>query len=209
MNKTEYKEYEESFNTFFDKTTLLNLTPISDPETGDYEPFFSNHPCDCCGVIAGDRVEANGVTSDTREVLEFTVCIACIYYAEYGHLSDSIMNNEEINKYFTDFNKMKLVWSKKIFSFFLKGMNEQSDNEMLDSLHQALKDPEYATKYYRRMLEIEGRHRKEERVKFKTVTAQLDIAVEGLERISIKTTCDFTQDVADLTLVKIKEVGNE
>lgn len=44
----------------------------------------------------------------------------------------------------------------------------------------------------------------------KQLRSDLDTAVEALERISIKTTCDLTQVVADITLAKIKaEADNE
>lgn len=65
------------------------------------------------------------------------------------------------------------------------GTGKKSDNEMLGRLHQALKDPVYAASYYQKMLEIKGRHSKEQRVQLKTVTAQRDIAV-GAIRESIR-----------------------
>jgi len=56
------------------------------------ESYFSWKPCECCGShLGGDRVDCNGYNPETQEIYEYSVCIDCEYYAEYGQLDDMTM----------------------------------------------------------------------------------------------------------------------
>ena len=97
MNKADYKEYEKQVAAFFDDNALRNLSPkyedLGDGEHGDIvEPSFSWSACECCGsTLGGDKYEADGY-SEKHGVMEFdTICVDCIYYAEYGKLDDMTM----------------------------------------------------------------------------------------------------------------------
>ncbi len=95
MNRQEYKEYEQDVADFFKREGITNLTGTYDEETGEgsMEPFFSWYPCQCCGsTLGGDREECSGWNPTTKEVHgPFTVCMDCVYYAEYGTLDDQTM----------------------------------------------------------------------------------------------------------------------
>lgn len=116
MTKQEYKEYEASVAEFFESEGIENLTgghircPNCDVEWGDDdrcpkcgedkecvdEPFFSWRPCDCCGSsLGGNREHATGYNREKDEIREYTVCEDCIYYAEYGRLDDTTMDEIE------------------------------------------------------------------------------------------------------------------
>ena len=48
------------------------------------EPFFSRHPCECCGShLGGDREAAHGLDED-GEVFHFHVCVDCALYLANG-----------------------------------------------------------------------------------------------------------------------------
>lgn len=87
MNKAEYKQYERTVDRFFDTEGISNLSRIADSE-----PYFSWQTCDCCGTtLGGNRVDANGYNKKTKEILEYSICEDCEYYAEYGCLNDQTM----------------------------------------------------------------------------------------------------------------------
>lgn len=92
MNKQEYAEYEARVAEFFSHG-LANLSTKSDC----HEPFFSWHPCQCCGThLGGNRYECDGYNEKTKEVEEYdNICEDCVYYAEYGQLDDTTMANLE------------------------------------------------------------------------------------------------------------------
>ena len=95
MTKHEYKDYQDSVNRFFTIQGIGHLSQIYDSD-GDCEPFFSSIPCECCNRhLGGDRYDCNSYNSATKEILDFTVCTDCVYYAEYGQLDDSIMSDLE------------------------------------------------------------------------------------------------------------------
>lgn len=116
MTRKEYQDYEERVRIFFTSTGIQNLTagllscpdcliPWNEedqcPDCGmdrdaAEESYFSWSSCDCCGTsLGGNRVDATGYNPTTEEILEFTVCEDCIYYAEYGCLDDMTMDNLE------------------------------------------------------------------------------------------------------------------
>ena len=62
---------------------------------GDYtaEPYFSWRRCDCCGsTLGGNREDCIGYNPTTGKVQgDYSVCVDCIYYNEYGTLDDMTM----------------------------------------------------------------------------------------------------------------------
>ena len=92
MTKQEYADYEATVKEFFSHG-LQNLSTKEDC----HEPFFSWSSCDCCQTsLGGDRYECNGYNAETKEVEEYNcVCQDCVYYAEYGHLDDTTMDEIE------------------------------------------------------------------------------------------------------------------
>ena len=112
MTKSEYQDYEKSVEQFFKcegvrnlSTGLLNCPQCKIPfecgecpqchqDSGHFpcEPFVSGCPCDCCKTsLAGDRMDAHGYNPTTKQILEYTICTDCEYYAEYGQLDDMTM----------------------------------------------------------------------------------------------------------------------
>ena len=89
MNKQQYADYQAAVAEFMESEGLQNLSIVE----GFEEPYFSWSPCDCCGSpLGGDRYDCNGYNSDTKEVQEgYSVCVDCVYYAEYGQLDDMTM----------------------------------------------------------------------------------------------------------------------
>ena len=115
--KQDYKEYQKRVSEFFENEGLKMLNngtvycycgaPINfdiDPwqcsECGtDYEvinePSFSSSPCECCNrPLGGDRVKAMGITEDDK-MYEYSICVDCQYYIEYGRLDDTTMMDIE------------------------------------------------------------------------------------------------------------------
>ena len=92
MNKQEYADYEESVKEFFSHG-LQNLSTKSD-DNGTTEPYFSWSPCSVCNRSeGGDRYDCDGFNAQTDEVEEHDcVCQDCVYYAEYGRLDDTTMD---------------------------------------------------------------------------------------------------------------------
>lgn len=117
MKKDEYASYEAAFAAFMAREGLQNLSSghfqcpnchveFADdgkcPECGSdreswNEPSFSWRNCDCCGTsLGGDRYYASGWNPTTKEICEYEyVCPDCIYYAEYGRLDDTTMDEIE------------------------------------------------------------------------------------------------------------------
>lgn len=106
MTFEEYCEYETDFADFMKRENITNLTAEIGEDTdhacvicGEIvgcDPWFSRHPCDCCGTrLGGDRVHATGYNPETKEGQCYAVCWDCIYYAEYGRLDDMTMSEVE------------------------------------------------------------------------------------------------------------------
>ena len=91
MTKEEYKTYEDRFEEFMRLNDLINLTRID----SDQDSYFSWERCECClRPLGGDRIDASGY-SRTGVVYEFSICLDCEYYAEYGQLDDITMMSME------------------------------------------------------------------------------------------------------------------
>lgn len=126
MNKKEYANYEKRIGEFYERENLfmLNNGAINcfcgahidfnvDPwECSDCqasyeiinEPSFSWKPCECCGsALGGDRYIATGILNDDpilgkNVMFEYSICVDCMYYIEYGRLDDmTMMEIEEDN----------------------------------------------------------------------------------------------------------------
>lgn len=117
-SREDYENYQKAVAAFFEREGIeggwstgslenwdcgncchTNPAPAQEcEECGDEylnEPHFSWRPCDCCGgTLGGDRqdVIAWATDSDGNKVLrEYSVCVDCEYYAEYGRLDDTTM----------------------------------------------------------------------------------------------------------------------
>lgn len=90
MTTTEYAAYEKRIADFMQREGLNNLYPHT---SDDIEPYFSWRSCACCGTtLGGMRYDCNGYNPTTREVQgDYSVCVDCVYYAEYGQLNDLTM----------------------------------------------------------------------------------------------------------------------
>jgi hypothetical protein len=88
MTKKEYIRFKSLFNDFMEREGLSNLTRQADMESY----YFSWSKCDCCGDIAGDRINAMGYNLITKQIQSgYSICLNCEYYAEYGQLDDITM----------------------------------------------------------------------------------------------------------------------
>jgi hypothetical protein len=113
MTKKEYAAYQAAFASFKEEMGLANISTgllrcpdckvdlegCDCPKCGKNmiefpnEAYFSWNPCDCCGrPEGGDRMDANGYNPTTQEIEEFVICTDCEYYAEYGRLDDTTMD---------------------------------------------------------------------------------------------------------------------
>ena len=93
MNKNEYQEYEQDVKTFCDTENIVSLDAICDPDDGYYEPYFSHINCDCCRrSLSGDRLDCIAYNKNDHEIYNYTVCLDCYYYFEYGCLDDTTMD---------------------------------------------------------------------------------------------------------------------
>ena len=92
--KKDYQEFERRFKHFMKIEGLSNLSSQEEqPET-----YFSKRPCDCCDrPLGGDRIDCNGYSpTDKRIYSDYSVCVDCYYYAEYGTLDDMTMLEIEV-----------------------------------------------------------------------------------------------------------------
>lgn len=107
MNRAEYTAYEKSVADFFEREGIncLSQQPIN-PDKGpdedwEYDPdlHFSWSPCHCCGSqLGGDRQTMCGYNPTTKEIQsDYSVCVDCVYYVEYGRLYDTTMLEIEVS----------------------------------------------------------------------------------------------------------------
>ena len=86
-----YESYKAEFAAFMANEGLSNLT--SDSDNADE---FSTYPCDVCGERrGGQRCQATGYAPGPDHRLpvvnEYTVCVDCMLFAEYGKIDDMSM----------------------------------------------------------------------------------------------------------------------
>lgn len=64
MTQQEYREYQETVESFFTRDGINNLSQVDSEE----ESYFSWSSCDCCGSsLGGDRYHCNGFKPTTPE----------------------------------------------------------------------------------------------------------------------------------------------
>jgi hypothetical protein len=82
-------------NCGHENTGVANCAECEECEA-DYDeshgdPYFSWHPCECCGgTLGGNRIDVLANCGDS-EVREYAICEDCYYFAEYGRLDDTTM----------------------------------------------------------------------------------------------------------------------
>lgn len=89
--QNDYERYEKSVKRFFESTGLSNLSLVDNES--EPEPEFSHHYCECCHrSLGGDRYICHGYIPREKEIsAEYSICVDCYYYAEYGQLDDMTM----------------------------------------------------------------------------------------------------------------------
>lgn len=87
------KIFENRVERFKKRTGIQNLTPIYEEGEAN-EPYFSWHPCQCCGdTDGGDREDCNGYNPTKKKICgPYSVCSDCVYYAEYGYLPGTVVS---------------------------------------------------------------------------------------------------------------------
>lgn len=86
----DYEEYQAAVRAFWMREGLkfFSSKPTNDGDSP--EPYFSWHPCDCCGShLGGNREDYIGI--DAHGPIEYSICEDCVYYNEYGRLDDMTM----------------------------------------------------------------------------------------------------------------------
>ena len=103
MNKNEYENYKQAVKLFCDTENIVTLDAITDNGNDETkEPYFSAVYCECCrSHIPGDRLDCIAYNEKDHKIYNYTVCLDCYYYFEYGCLDDMTMdeiasNNEII-----------------------------------------------------------------------------------------------------------------
>ena len=95
MTIKEYNEYKLAVKEFCDNENIITLDAITrNDET--MEPYFSSVNCDCCNrSLAGDRLDCIAYNEKDHKIYNYTVCLDCYYYFEYGQLDDMTMQDLE------------------------------------------------------------------------------------------------------------------
>ena len=103
-NQTNYLEYKQRVEDFFKREGLNNLSIQEANGSIDVEAYFSHSPCDCCSrPLGGDRYTCNGYNPTTKEVQsDYSICIDCVYYNEYGQLDDITMMDSNLTNEVTN-----------------------------------------------------------------------------------------------------------
>ena len=98
MTIKEYNEYKQAVKIFCDTEQIITLDAITDNGSDEtMEPYFSSVYCDCCRrSLAGDRLDCIAYNKIDNKIYNYTVCLDCYYYFEYGCLDDMTM--QEIEK---------------------------------------------------------------------------------------------------------------
>jgi hypothetical protein len=81
----DYRKFQRNFELFVKDFKLSHLS------TGS-ENTFSWDRCDCClDDDGGDRYALYAHQEGNSEIVTFSVCPDCLYYANYGQLDDETM----------------------------------------------------------------------------------------------------------------------
>jgi hypothetical protein len=116
MTRKQYRRYEANVREFFEREGITHLStghpecPECGAEWDDRdqcpnghgsrdlwnEPYCSSHGCDCCGSADQQNLEVawgiDGNRLDNPACGPFEVCQDCSYYAAYGRLDDTTMD---------------------------------------------------------------------------------------------------------------------
>lgn len=85
-----YAEYEAAVAAFYKAEGIECLTANT---AGDSEGYVSSHGCDCCGDSQQQILHsAQGYNRDRDVIQPYEICEDCLYYAEYGRLDDTQMD---------------------------------------------------------------------------------------------------------------------
>ena len=97
-NQKDYIEYKERVEAFFKREGLSNLSTQYTNEDEDVDSYFSHWDCNCCSrPLGGDRWDCNGYNPTTKQVQsDYSICMDCIYYVEYGQLDDMTMMDSNL-----------------------------------------------------------------------------------------------------------------
>jgi hypothetical protein len=110
MTHAEYERYEKHIADFIAAEGLSFLSTGTedrlDPaiHSEDYQgrescdPWFSWHPCECCGSPLGGSREYLYARNEANEIVQFEICVDCVYYVNYGRLDDMTMMEVEASK---------------------------------------------------------------------------------------------------------------
>jgi hypothetical protein len=97
MSKQDYADYEAAVAAFIAREGLSFLSTTTEgvndagQSDGNQDPWFSWHPCECCGSHLGGDREYLYARNASGKVVRFTICTDCVYYIEYGRLDDTTM----------------------------------------------------------------------------------------------------------------------
>ena len=114
MTKKEYEQYQKRVKKELSTLECLNNGTVLCPDCGTWvegencpdcgmdfdlmnEPSFSWSSCDCCGSsLGGDKYKAMGLIKNRsprrkNNWIEYSICVDCMYYIEYGQLDDMTM----------------------------------------------------------------------------------------------------------------------
>ena len=97
MTIKEYNEYKLAVKSFCDNENINSLDAITDNGNDEtMEPFFSAVYCECCNShVPGDRLDCIAYNEKDHQIYNYTVCLDCYYYFEYGQLDDLTMEEIE------------------------------------------------------------------------------------------------------------------
>jgi hypothetical protein len=96
MTAREYDEYVASFNAGMDREGIGELSAKMDENDEAVETYFSWRPCEICHRnLGGDRQDCIAYHEESGDIVEFSVCIDCYYFAECGKLDDTTMMEVE------------------------------------------------------------------------------------------------------------------
>ena len=97
MTKSEYAEYDKAVARFLSanhvKPGCYGPKYNEEEHPGQFEPFFSWKPCECCnGQLGGNRETYSfAMFNSDGETFDADICTDCVYYLTYGKLDDATM----------------------------------------------------------------------------------------------------------------------
>jgi hypothetical protein len=102
MTAQEYSDYQSRFSAFIERehlsfmsTSCNELTELGNDDAPERESWFSWYPCECCGSHLGGSREYLYARDANDDIVQFIICVDCVYYIEYGRLDDLTMMEVE------------------------------------------------------------------------------------------------------------------